>query len=284
MERREAGRGISSGMLSDLAFQFRFRYTALVANVRKSWDRIARHYRDRYEISSEVVHYGPLCPGEDKLQLLGDIKDKNIIDLGCGGGQNSVALARKGGRVTAVDFSSEQIAQAENLAKEEGFSIDFRACDISDLSFSSGSRFDIALSACAISFAEDILTVFREVYRVLKPGGMFVLSDMNPLQYIVDEIDGGVEFNETYPYEPILLKWGWEFNELKNIPRFQHYVRSIPEYANKIVESGFVVYKILEPRSTIDTPHAGFSREIMEEYPYIAKHIPITFIILCRRQ
>jgi 2-polyprenyl-3-methyl-5-hydroxy-6-metoxy-1,4-benzoquinol methylase len=254
-----------------------------VANVKRSWDKIARPYRQHYEISTEVVHFGPLCPGEDKLRLLGDIKGKKVIDLGCGGGQNSVALARMGARVTAVDFSSEQIAQATYLAEKEGCSIDFKTSDICDLRFSPDSKFDIALSACAISFAEDISMVFSEVHRVLKPGGMFILSDMNPLQYIMDEIEGGVEFNDTYPYAPILLKWSWEFEELKNAPRFQHYVRSISEYINKLIESGFIVYKILEPQSSLDTPHIGFSREIMEEYPHIAKHIPITFIILCRQ-
>jgi ubiquinone/menaquinone biosynthesis C-methylase UbiE len=252
-----------------------------MVDVRKSWDKIAEPYRRRYEISTNIVHYGPLCPGEDRLHLLGNMKGKSIIDLGCGGGQNAIAMAKMGAEVTAVDFSPEQIRLAENLAFNHNIAIDFITSQISDLSFLPDSGYDLAISACAIAFVEDTESAFAEVFRILKPGGKFILSDMNPLQYIIDEIEGGVEFNHIYPYEPILLKWQWEFDELKRAPGFQHYVRSIPHYHNALAAAGFTVSKILEPQSTPDTPHIGFSREIMEEYRYIADHIPITFIIVC---
>ena len=254
-----------------------------MVDIRKSWDKIAEPYRKRYEISTDVVHYGPLCPGEDKLHLLGDIKGKTAIDLGCGGGQNAIALSRIGAKVTAVDFSHEQIRLAENLASDHNVAIDFITGEISDLSFLAKSGFDIAISACAIAYVQDIESAFAEVFRILKPSGKFILSDMNPLQYIIDEIEGGVEFNHTYPHEPILLKWRWEFDELKRAPGFMHYVRSIPHYHNTLTAAGFTVSKILEPQSTLDTPHIGFSQEIMKEYRYIAEHIPITFIIVCHK-
>lgn len=254
-----------------------------MVDVRKSWDRIAEPYRKRYEISTDIVHFGPLCPGEDKLHLLGDIKGKSIIDLGCGGGQNAIALSKMGAEVTAVDFSKEQIKLAENLAADHNVAIDFITSQISDLSFLPKSGYDLALSACAIAFMEDIKAAFAEASRILKPGGRFILSDMNPLQYIIDEIEGGVEFNHIYPYEPILLKWHWEFDELKRAPGFQHYVRSLPHYHNALTAAGFIVSKILEPQSTVETPHIGFSREIMKEYRYTAEHIPITFIMVCHK-
>ncbi len=254
-----------------------------MVDVRKSWDKIAGPYRKRYEISTDVVHYGPLCPGEDKLHLLGEIEGESVIDLGCGGGQNAIALSRMDTKVTAVDFSHEQIRLAENLASDHNVAIDFITGEISDLSFLPDSGFDLAISACAIAYVEDIESAFAEVFRILKPGGKFILSDMNPLQYIIDEIEASVEFNHIYPYEPILLKWHWEFDELKRAPGFQHFVRSIPHYHNALTAAGFTVSKILEPKSTLDTPHIGFSKEIMEEYRYIAEHIPITFIIVCRR-
>lgn len=273
----------SSFTFSDLAFQNRFEYTGLMANVKKSWDKIASLYRKRYEISTEIVHYGPLCPGEDKLGLLGDIKGKDVIDLGCGCGQNAIALAKMGAKVTGIDFSEGQIEEAGKLASKHEQSIDFETGDISDLSFLPDSKFDMAISACAIAYVEDIESTFREAFRILKPGGLFVLSDMNPLQYIIDENDYGLEFNNKYPFEPILIKWGWKFDELENTPRFQHFVRSISRYFNTLSDCGFIVSQIHEPQSTLKTPHLGFSREIMEEYEYIARHIPITFIIVCRK-
>lgn len=254
-----------------------------MTKLRRSWDKIAKHYHRRYEISTETVHYGPLCPGDDKLRLLGDIAGKTVVDLGCGCGQNAVAMAKKGAAVTGIDFSERQIDEARQLAREKQLSIDFKIGDIAYLSFISDSTFDLAISACAISFVEDANSAFEEAFRIVKPGGTYVLSDMNPLQYILDEIPGGVEFNHPYPAGPILLKWRWEFDELDSAPRFQHYVRPISYYHNALVDAGFIVARILEPESTRDTPHAGFSREIIDEYPYIAGNIPITFIIVCRR-
>jgi len=277
-------RSTPSPLLSDLAFRNRFEYTVRVADVKKSWDKIAPHYRKRYEISTEIVHFGPLCPGEDKLRLLGDIAGKSVIDLGCGGGQNAIALARMGARVTGVDFSDGQVAEARVLAGKHNQKIEFIKGDIGDLSFLPDSKFDLAISACVISFVEDFETAFREAYRILRPGGRFILSDMNPLQYILDENDYGVEFNRIYPYQPILLKWEWEFDEMDKTPRFQHFVRSIPAYFNALTDVGFSVSRIHEPQSTIDTPHIGFSREILNEYKYIANHIPTTFIIVSKNK
>jgi ubiquinone/menaquinone biosynthesis C-methylase UbiE len=254
-----------------------------MVDIKKSWDKIAELYNDRYEISCDTVHYGPLCPGEDKLHLLGDIKGKRIIDLGCGGGQNAVALAKMGAEVTGVDFSREQIKRAESLAAAQKVSIRFQQADISAIPFIDDQSFDIAISACAISFLERIDLVFTEANRVLNSGGRFILSDMNPLQYLLDETDRGVTFNDKYYQRSLAMNWSWDFDELNNAPRFRHYVRMISQYINSLVDSGFTIKKVLEPESTMDTPHLGFSKEIMEEYPYIAKHIPITFVIVCEK-
>lgn len=252
-------------------------------NVKKSWDKIAALYKNRYDISREIVHYGPLCPGEDKLGLMGDIRGKKVIDLGCGGGQNAVALNKMGAEVTGIDFSSEQINLARKLADDSGSSIMFRSADISSLPFIGDGSRDLAISACAVSFVENIDSFFAETFRILKSGGRFILSDMNPLQYVLDETEDGMAFNNPYFQKTLPINWSWEFDELPRAPRFRHYVRPVTQYHNSLVEAGFVTKKILEPDPTPDTPHRGFSEEIMREYSYIASHIPITFIIVCEK-
>ncbi len=256
-------------------------------NVQDSWNRIASHYVKRYAISDKIIHYGPLCPGEDKLKLLGNLSGKKILDLGCGAGQNAIAIARLGARVTAIDFSEDQIRQAGDMAIRRKAQIRFIAGDIARrLPLPRGS-FDLIISACAIAFVRDIEQVFRESIRVLKPGGMFVLSDMHPLQYILDENRTGVNFTHSFPHKPLLLKWRWDFEDGKigsmAGAHFQHYVRSLSDYHNALTSTGFVIGKMLEPKSTLRTPHIGFSREIWNEYRYIASHLPITFIILAQK-
>jgi ubiquinone/menaquinone biosynthesis C-methylase UbiE len=259
-----------------------------MSKIRNSWNKISEHYVSNYNISTEIIHYGPLCPGEDKLQLLGDLKGLRVIELGCGAGQNSIALARAGARVTALDFAESQLDKGRALAQKEKIDIEFIARDISDLSPYDDSSFDLGFSSCTISFVEDIVKTFAEAFRVLVPGGRFVLCDMHPLQYILDEIDGGVKFNHPYPSDkPITMRWSWDFEarngQKKLSAGFMHYVRPLSAYHNALVDAGFAVERILEPKSTLDTPHLGFSKEIWREYRYIAKNLPITYILLCRK-
>jgi ubiquinone/menaquinone biosynthesis C-methylase UbiE len=260
-----------------------------VIDVQGSWNKIARHYARQYRISDKIIHYGPLCPGEDNLKLLGYLRGKKVLDLGCGAGQNAIALARQGARVAAVDFSEAQIAQARRLANQQGLKPNFIVGDICGPLPFPDSHFDLIISACAIAFVKNIDKAFQEVFRMLKAGGKFILSDMHPLQYILDEDCDTVRFNHPYPHKPILFKWNWDFDGIKGLAKgrlkayFQHYVRSLSAYHNALTGAGLVVERMLEPKSTMNTPHIGFSREIWKEYKYIASHLPITFIMVCRK-
>jgi len=280
--------GFCGGLQAALVLMPAMPYTMRVANLKKSWNAIARPYGRRYRIASNTVHYGPLCPGEDKLHLLGNMAGLRALDLGCGGGHNSIALSRLGAEVTAVDFSEEQIAAARNLAAKGGFDATFMVGDIGELSALEDGSFDLVISVCAISFVKDENRVFAEAHRLLRPGGRLILSDMHPVQYILDENPKGVAFNNSYPFDPFRMRWRWEFDgDHRGAPidvNFEHYVRSVPHYCNALIDSGFSISRILEPKPTSRTPHIGFSREILQEYPYIAKHLPITFIIGASRE
>ncbi|MCP4582961.1 MAG: class I SAM-dependent methyltransferase [candidate division Zixibacteria bacterium] len=247
-------------------------------DVKRSWDKVARLYSHIYIIKTNTIHYGPLCPGENRLGLLGDISGLHAIDLGCGAGQNAVAMAKAGAVVTGVDFSANQLGEARKLADKFNVSIKLVNKDISNLAALKSGDFDIAISACAMAFVKDLKRALVEAFRILKTGGRFVLSVMHPVQYIIDGDERSVHFNSTYPFVPRLLKSSWDF-ENESV-KFQHYLRSVSEYHNYLADTGFAVKKILEPKPTLKTPHLGFSREIMNEYPYIARHLPITLIFL----
>jgi len=245
-------------------------------DIKTAWDKIASLYHRRYLIKTNTVHYGPLCPGEDVLKLLGNIDSLKAIDLGCGAGQNAVALAKSKAKVTAVDFSINQLKEADDLAKRENVTVEFLSYDLTSMPGLDNESFDIALSVCAMAFIKNFEAAFSETYRILKPGGKFIVSVMHPMQYILDGEEEAMYFNSAYPFKPRLLKWTWDFQE-KSV-KFQHYLRSIADYHNCLTSIGFEVERILEPKPTLRTPHIGFSEEIMNEYPYIARHLPVTLI------
>ncbi len=118
--------------------------------------------------------WGPSMPPERELKILGsDVAGKDILEIACGGGQSAVHLAEQGARVTGVDFSSAQLAHARAFAKSKEVQIRFIESNVENLSMLADATFDIAFSAYALGFVEDIRRTFDEVRRVLRPGGLY---------------------------------------------------------------------------------------------------------------
>jgi arsenite methyltransferase len=114
-------------------------------------------------------------------QNAGIKKGDTVLDLGSGAGVDVFLAAKavgKQGMVIGVDMTPEMIAKAWNNAVKGGFdNVEFRMGDIEDLPVSSGSV-NVVISNCVINLVPDKKRVFAEIYRVLKSGGHFTISDM----------------------------------------------------------------------------------------------------------
>lgn len=149
---------------------------------RRYWDRLSRRYHDETRIAVDDVHYGPLVPGERALRLLGDVAGLDMLELGCGGGQNSVALAKWGARCLGIDISPRQIVHARRLAAREGIDARFEVMDIEhDLERIPTAAYDRIHSAWGMSFTRDLGPVFRQCRRILRPGGKLVVATGHPV-------------------------------------------------------------------------------------------------------
>ena len=114
------------------------------------------------------------------LRFMGDVTGKRILDLGCGEGGYSRALAKKGASLVSVDCSRRAIEYAVSLADEEGLSIEHYIRNSNDLFDIASEEFDIVLCSMMLMDCEDFEGTLREAYRVLEPGGRLFASVLHP--------------------------------------------------------------------------------------------------------
>ncbi|GLI16015.1 class I SAM-dependent methyltransferase [Neomoorella thermoacetica] len=100
---------------------------------------------------------------------------EHILDVGCGTGNFSLELARRGVKVTGIDISDPMLAKARKKAADAGLAIEFLHADAMNLPFGDNT-FDKIVSVTALEFAPELKAVLEESYRVLKPGGRMVIG------------------------------------------------------------------------------------------------------------
>ena len=136
----------------------------------------------RGDWSVVLIGYDPVPPA----WFGGPVAGRDILCLASGGGQQGPVLAAAGANVTVFDLSDRQLAQDRMVADRDGLQLRTVAGDMRDLSGFPDGSFDLVFHPVSNLFCPDIEPVWRECYRVLRPGGRLLAGFMNPDIFIFD--------------------------------------------------------------------------------------------------
>jgi SAM-dependent methyltransferase len=210
---------------------------------RTSWNKHARRYQANSSLNMKQLDFGdPRCLTDDDLQLIGDVQNKRVIELGCGASNIGIILAKRGANVSGIDISREQIELARKNAVNENVDIDLKVSSIEEYEWK--AKFDIVISICAFQYISDVGKIFERVHRHLKRGGFFLFSTNHPAFYTVEKntILLGQKRKTCYlDEEP--EKWVWEDNDDYKFTTFPH---SIEYYINNLVKCGLAIERVHE--------------------------------------
>ena len=213
-----------------------------MANEAKQWwESAARDFQEMAQLPIDIL-YGPHV-NEAKLQLIGSVAGKRVLEIGCGGAQCGIAFAKLGAIVSGVDIASAQIEYAKELCQKNGVTISLYERDMTDLEPIASESQDLVFSSWAFPYVDDLLSCFKEVHRVLKTDGLFIWSVWHPIFAIID----GPSLLPTRSYfDTGKVVSGLEVSDEPGFAFAENY-RTVSDYFNNLLEAGFTVDRIMEP-------------------------------------
>lgn len=220
---------------------------ASVAANRRWWDADADDYHAEHGAFLGTADF-VWCPEnlrEADAHLLGEVRGRRVLEVGCGSAPCSRWLAARGAQVAGFDVSAGMLRHARLADEETGMTLPLVQADVCALPFKAAS-FDIAFAAFgAIPFVADSALAMREVARILKPGGRWVFSVNHPMRWIFRDDPGpdGLTAIQSYfdrsPYVEV---------DADGVPVYAEHHRTMGDRVRELVAAGFVVRDVVEPQ------------------------------------
>lgn len=135
---------------------------------------------------------------------------KQVLCLASGGGQQGPLLAAAGAEVTVYDNSPAQLARDREAAEREGLQLQTVEGDMRRLETLADGSFDLVFHPVSNNFVPQVLPVWREAYRVLRPGGVLLAGFGNPLMYLFD-------FDELVATQRLEVRFRLPYSDLEHL-------------------------------------------------------------------
>lgn len=231
---------------------------------RDAWNAVA----DEYGGGTALPQYGMCMPTEDQLHLLGDVRGKRMLEIGCGSGRSLRYLGERGAaELWGLDLSERQI---QNAARRlQAFS---PRLFVSPMEQNPGlplAYFDTVYSIYALGWTVDLDKTLALIASYLKVGGFFLFSWDHPLLRCVSQQEGRLVWaNSYFDTEPLTFEKG-------GMP-LKVYPRKLSDYINALARAGFAIENLVEETDEEALQSASSSAYYALEK---ARNFPLSFVL-----
>jgi SAM-dependent methyltransferase len=236
---------------------------------RRAWDARVRASGRFTQPARDEDFRNPLAAVDAAGWLGPSIAGQRLLCLASGGGRQSALYATAGSKVTVVDISGEMLALDRQVAAERGLDVRAIEASMDNLSALASGSFEIVIQPVSTCYLPNILDVYREVARVLVPGGLYISQHKQPvsLQTSVEPSERGYEIVETY----------YRAGPLPNVVGSSHREAGTQEFLHRWEEllggmcrAGFSIEDVIEPLHADEQAAIGsFGHRSRYVAPYI---------------
>lgn len=257
--------------------------------IKECWDSAAEAWAEFVRTGKDTSREYMNNPGA--FHLLGNIKGKTLLDIGCGEGYNTRLLAKKGATVTGVDFSDVMIKLAMEEEKKEPLGIDYHKLDATQLTGIGNSTFDIVTCMMVYMDFENVDGVTREIARVVKSNGIVIISMPHPCfemswengkkvaGWIYENMDNLVNrgvplyVKQTDYFKTGKYEINWNMQRLNKPFKTISFKRTLTDYFHILGKHGLFVSDLIEPKPT---------EEGLQKVPEFKKHLRVPQSIILK--
>ena len=239
---------------------------------KREWATLADWFDEDQGDAGDLWHRTLIFPGI--LKVIGNVKGRDILDVGCGNGSLARILARRANRVTGVDGSAGIIEHAKRREAAEPLGVKYFAHDAADLSRFEANSFDLVTSCMALMDMPDAAGAIREMGRVVRRGGRCVMLFCHPCFDIPKASSWLVESGfgrkpsvalKLERYREVFSEWLKWSNKVDHEMLAHH--RPLSWYFRAIRDAGLAVTMLDEPEPTPEFLAQAASGPAVAEFP-----------------
>lgn len=243
---------------------------SVLGHNRNAWDRLVRTGNRFTQVATEEAFANPLQAVDAPGWLGPSIRGWAVLCLAAGGGRQGPLYAAAGADVTVLDLSDEMLRRDREVAAARGLKMRIIQGSMDHMPGLPEHGFDLVIQPVSTCYVPDILAVYREVGRVLKPGGLYISQHKSPASLQMSRRTESGKYVMEYGYYDKRPLPPAEPESTFREPGTWEYVHRLEEIVGGMCRSGFVIEDLVEPfHARPDATPGGFGHRCSVVAPYL---------------